>query len=51
MFKHGIDTTNITQQQMTPPHLSGNGNVYEISMPEYKQLGECPPPLSLPSLR
>jgi hypothetical protein len=45
LFKHGSDILNTNiQQQTTPPHLSENGNVYEISMPEYKQLGECPVP-------
>lgn len=41
-FKHGIDTTNTTQPQATPPHLEGHGQVYEISMPQYKQLEQCP---------
>jgi hypothetical protein len=41
--KHGIDTAAIIQQ-MTPLHLSDNGNTYEISMPEYKQTGQCPVP-------
>jgi hypothetical protein len=43
-FKHGIDTSTLLQQQTTPPHLNDNGSVYEISMPEYKQLSVCPVP-------
>jgi hypothetical protein len=43
-FKHGIDTSTFLQQQTTTPHLNGNGSVYEISMPEYKQLSVCPVP-------
>jgi hypothetical protein len=31
-------------QQTTPPHLVKNGNTYTISMPEYKQHGQCPVP-------
>jgi hypothetical protein len=41
--KHGIDTAAIVQQT-TPLHLSDHGNTYEISMPEYKQAGQCPVP-------
>jgi exonuclease III len=41
--KHGIDTTAITAQT-TPPHLSEHGSTYEVSMPEYKQQGQCPVP-------
>jgi hypothetical protein len=42
-LKHGIDITH-TNQLTTPPHLSGIGNTYEISMPEYRQPGQCPVP-------
>jgi hypothetical protein len=41
--KHGIDITH-TNQLTTPPHLTGIGNTYEISMPEYCQPGQCPVP-------
>jgi hypothetical protein len=42
-FKHGVDTASTSQQAM-PPHLTGNGTIYEISMPDYKQAGQCPVP-------
>jgi hypothetical protein len=42
-IKHGIDTAAITQQRM-PLHLTENGTTYKISMPEYKQIGQCPVP-------
>jgi hypothetical protein len=42
-IKHGIDTTATTQQTM-PPYLIEHGNTYTVSMPEYKQTGQCPVP-------
>jgi hypothetical protein len=41
--KHGIDMTAMTQQT-TPPYLIEHGNTYTVSMPEYKQTGQCPVP-------
>jgi hypothetical protein len=43
--KHGIDTNAITQHT-TPPHLAehAGNHTYEVSMPEYKQYGQCPVP-------
>jgi hypothetical protein len=40
-FKHGIDI-NHTNTLLTPPHLTGIGNTYEISMPDYRQPSQCP---------
>jgi hypothetical protein len=40
-FKHGIDI-NHTNTLLTPPHLTGIGNTYEISMPDYCQPSQYP---------
>jgi hypothetical protein len=42
-LRHGIDTSTIANQA-TPLHLINHGNTYQISMPEYKQIGQCPVP-------
>jgi hypothetical protein len=42
-LKHGTDT-NMMIQQTTPLHLIEHGDTYTISMPEYKQHGQCPIP-------
>lgn len=45
-IKHGIDIS-ITANQTTPLHLTNHGTTYNISMPDYKQPGQCPVPESI----
>lgn len=42
-IKHGIDIST-SSNQTTPLHLSNHGTTYKLSMPDYKQPGQCPVP-------